>query len=240
MKIYGPWPWDLSIYINYLEFSSWEIFSSLFIYSFIYQYGLPDIYFVLVIIQYYFAPLLKLFIFGHGNSFTWLLCPLTEWHEGGILLCLFGLVWKFPHFLSLYVPGSSCVFLVVFRVWAIIPRHSGYCYCKGCKKPRSGIRYTCYDEWSVVSLELFQLAKQRTIYAHITHAYTRIYEWWSICNESWLPTLCHPFTCLIPLYMYRTSELFIHTPCGMALSTRHRLLCVVPLALQILLFSKFT
>ena len=33
----------------------------LFIQPFIYQYGLTDIYFILVIIQYYFVLLLKLF-----------------------------------------------------------------------------------------------------------------------------------------------------------------------------------
>ena len=141
MKIYGPWPWDLSIYINYLESFMGDISSPtyLFIQPFIYQYGLTDIYFILVIIQYYFVLLLKLFHLWPWELFHLALVLLWQNDMNVVFCCVcFALFFVLPHFLSLYVPGSSCVFLLLVFRSAIMPRNSGYCYCKWHKKPRSG------------------------------------------------------------------------------------------------------
>lgn len=64
--------------------------------------------------------------------------PWTEWHECGILLCLFCFVFCTPS-LSVTICSRLILYisLLVFRS-AIIPRNSGYYYCKWHKKPRSG------------------------------------------------------------------------------------------------------
>lgn len=73
----------------------------LFIQLFMYQYGLTDIYFILVIIQYYFALLLKLFHLRPWELFHLALVLLGQNDMNVVFCCVcFALFFELPHFLS--------------------------------------------------------------------------------------------------------------------------------------------
>ena len=134
MGSYIPHPWGQRIYINYLEFfctGDLSILLHLYIYSItsLYQNGFIDIYFtLLLLIQYYFILLLKIFQLWPLGTFSWLLCPFDI--VLSMIFCLFVLFFS----ISLLFGTKSCSRLTWYT---------------SCRRPRINLRHFILLEYCI-------------------------------------------------------------------------------------------
>lgn len=138
-KIYGPWPLRLEYLHKLFEFFFFMGDISSPIYLFIYLSIWTPRYLFCTCDNPILLVCSNCSIFGMGTFSTWLLCSFDRmtWRWNFAVFVWLGFVYSPSLSVAICSRLILYISLVVFRS-AIIPRHSGYCYCKGCKKPRSG------------------------------------------------------------------------------------------------------